>query len=493
MRRRTVLPLLLSAVVCAALGACTMGPDYERPALQPPPAYTYSSADVQETANTTWWQQYDDPVLDGLIAEALASNRNVKIAAANVEAAAAVLTQTKAPLYPQVGYGAGAARQKASELNATGWNAAIPNPQDVYQLNGSASWELDLWGRVRRLSEAARADLFATEEARRGVVLSLVSTVAGNYLQLRGLDEQLEIARRSLATYGESVRIFELQFKHGLVSQMTLEQARTQYETAAAAVPQIETQIAQTENGLSILLGKPPGSIPRGKSVRELTMPPVPAGLPSSVLENRPDVRQAEQGLVAANARIGAAKALYFPTISLTGVLGASSADLSNLFKGPAGVWSYAGSITGPLFAGGAIKGTVRQTEAGRKAALLAYESSVESAFADVENALVSRTKLLEETEARGRLVHAAREYERLATLQYKGGYAPYSTVLQAQEKLFPAELDWARAQTSLFTSLVGIYKAMGGGWVAEAERRTVHAEQPTTSEVGASAPPPGS
>lgn len=467
--RRAALPLLL----VAALAGCTLGPDYERPPMPAPEAFANAPAEAPGPADAAWWSQFGDPVLDGLVAEALANNRTVKAAAANVEAAAAVLTQTKAPLYPQVGYGAGAARQKASESTYAGWNKALANPYDAYQLTGSASWELDLWGRVRRLTEAARADLLATEEARRGVVLSLVGGVAGSYLQLRGLDEQLEVAKRSLATYGESVRLFELQFKHGLVSQMVVEQARTQYETAAAAIPQIESQVVQAENALAVLLGRHPGPIARGKSVRELALPAVPAGLPSSLLESRPDLKQAEQGLVAANARIGAARALYFPTISLTGLLGATSSDLSNLFKGPAGTWSYAGSITGPLFAGGAIRGTVRQAEAGRTAALLAYQDAVENAFADVENALVSRTKLLEETAARERLVKAAREYERLATLQYNGGYAPYATVLQAQEKLFPAELDWARARTATLASLVTIYKAMGGAWVTEAESRT--------------------
>lgn len=489
--RRPALPALL--LLAAAGAGCLMGPDYARPKLDPPAAYEHAIADAKETANTAWWTQFEDPVLDSLIAEALAHNRSVKIAAANVEAAAAVLVQTKSPLYPSVGYGASAARQKSSELNAGGWNAQVPNPYSSFQLAGSASWELDLWGRIRRLSEAARADLLATEEARRGVVLSLVASVAGSYLQLRGLDEQLEIARRSLESYGESVRIFELQFKHGLVSQMTVEQARTQYETAAAAVPQIESAVVQTENGLSLLLGRGPGAIPRGRSVRDLAMPPVPAGLPSTVLESRPDVRQAEEGLVAANARIGAAKALYFPTISLTGALGASSADLSNLFKGPAGLWSYAGSITGPLFNAGAIRAGVRVSEAGRTAALLAYQDAVESAFADVENALSSRTKLVEETEARGRLVRAAREYERLATLQYKGGYAPYATVLQAQEKLFPNELDWAKARTALLNSLVTIYRAMGGGWVAEAEGLAVPPAPPAATSRDAPAPPAGS
>ncbi|MDL1950325.1 efflux transporter outer membrane subunit [Acidobacteria bacterium ACD] len=286
--------------------------------------------------------------------------------------------------------------------------------------------------------------------------------------------------------------MFELQFKYGLVSQLTVEQARTQYETAAAAIPQLESQVVATENALALLLGRNPGAIARGLSIRELSLPAVPAGLPSSILESRPDVKQAEQGLVAANARIGAAKALYFPTISLTGVLGTSSAELSNLFKGPASVWNYAGSITGPLFNAGAIRAGVRISEAGRKAALLAYQDAVASAFADVENALVSRTKLVEETAARERLVRAAREYERLATLQYKGGYAPYSTVLQAQEKLFPSELDLAKARTQLLASLVTLYKVMGGGWVEEADRLT-RAAPPGPAPAPPPAPAPGS
>ena len=453
---------------------CTMGPDYQRPVVDAPKAYVWEVKDAKEAVNTAWWTQFDDPVLDGLIAEALEKNRNVKIAAANVEQAAAVLTQTRSTLYPQVGYGAGATRQKGSELGAVPIAPSIPNPQNVFQVAGSASWEIDLWGKVRRQSEAASANLFATEEARRGVVLSLVAQVASGYLQLRGYDEQLEISRQTLKTYGESVRLFELQFKYGQVSQMNVEQARTQYETAAATIPQIESQIVQTENALSLLLGRPPGPIARGKSIYQLKLPAVPAGIPSEVLENRPDIRQAEQNLVAANARIGAAKALYFPSISLTGALGTSSGQLADLFKGPAGVWSYAGSITGPIFAAGAISSQVRQAKAAREAALLGYENAIESAFADVENALVSRQKLLEQLEARARLVKASGEYERLALLQYNGGYAPYSTVLQAQEKLFPAQLDLVQSRTAVFSSLVTIYKVMGGGWIAEADKRTV-------------------
>jgi multidrug efflux system outer membrane protein len=464
---------LTVVIVAGSLAACMLGPNYRRPAVDTPPAWRFEMAEAQDTANAAWWQQFQDPVLDQLVSDALAHNLSVQIAAANVEQAAAVLTQAKAPLYPQAGYSGDAAKGRGSETNATPIPPSVANPQTSYQVLAGASWELDLWGRIRRLSEAARAELFATQEARRGVILSLVSAVATSYAQLRAYDEQLVIARRTLDTYGESVRLFELQHKHGVVSRMTVEQARTQYETAAAAVPAIESAIARTENALSVLLGRNPGPIPRGLSITALTLPPVPSGIPSQVLEQRPDVRQAEQTLVAANARIGAAKALYFPTISLTGAYGTGSAELGNLFKGPSKTWSYAGSIVGPIFTGGATRAGVRQAEAGRKAAELGYAAAIQSAFADVEDALVNRQKLAEQLEAQGRLVTAAREYARLAQLQFEGGVAPYMTVLQAEQKLFPAELDEAQLRASLFASTVDVYKAMGGGWVAEAGRQT--------------------
>ena len=465
MRRSTV------ALVACPLAGCMLGPNYHRPTVEAPPAYRYEMAEARDTVNTAWWLQFQDPVLDGLIAEALAHNLSVQIAAANVEQAAAVLTQAKAPLYPQASYGAEGTKQRGSETGATPVPSYVPNPQTSYQVLAGASWEIDLWGRIRRLSEAARAQMLATEEARRGVVLSLVASVANGYLQLRAFDEQLVIATRTKEAYAESVRLFELQFQHGLKSRMTVEQARTQYETAAAVVPQVEAQIAQTENALSILLGRNPGPIPRGRPVDALVLPEVPAGVPSQVLERRPDVRQAEQKLVAANAQIGAAKALYFPTISLTGAYGTASADLDNLFKGPSRIWSYAGSVVGPIFTGGAIRAGVRQAEAARKAAELGYVAAIQSAFADVDDALVSRQKLAEQLAAQGRLVVAAREYARLARLQFDGGVAPYMTVLQAQQALFPAELNEVQTRASLFASTVNVYKAMGGGWVGEAEK----------------------
>lgn len=464
---------LFMLALAASLTGCMMGPDYRRPVVDIPQSFQYEDKDARDTVNTPWWQQFQDPVLDGLIAEALANNKSVKIAAANIEQAAGVLTQTRAPLFPQVSYAGSASRQRVSETNATPFPDGVSNPFNSLQLFGGVTWELDLWGRVRRLSESARASMFASLEARRGVILSLVASVAGDYLQLRGLDEQLVIAKRNLSAYAESVKLFELQFQYGQISQLNVEQARTQYETAASTIPQLESQIVQLENALSILLGRNPGPIARGKTIYELVFPAVPAGLPSQLLERRPDIAQAEQNLIAANALIGAAKALYFPTISLTGSYGYESEDLSKLFRGPSRTWSFAGSFTGPIFTAGAISGQVHQSEAGQDAALISYEAAIQSAFADVENALIIREKLAGQIQAQERLVKASREYERLAKLQYDGGYAPYLTVLSAQQQLFPAELTLAQLRASVFTSYANLYKAMGGGWVTEADSMT--------------------
>lgn len=472
-RRIADMRFFIACTFLLLLTGCMVGPDYVKPVVPVPDAFRYEEKNAQETANTAWWKNFQDPVLDALITEALSKNKSIMIAAANVEQAAGVLTQTRAPLFPQLSYGASAYRQRGSELNATPIPESIPNPQNAFQIFGGASWEIDLWGRYRRLSESARASFFATEEARRGAILSLVSSVASTYIQLLGLDEQLVIAQNNLTSYGESVKLFELQFKYGEVSQLTVEQARTRYETAAATIPQIELQIVQTENALSILLGRNPGPIARGKLLRDLALPAIPSGLPSQLLERRPDLAQAEQTLIAANAQIGAAKALYFPAISLTASYGQASDDLSNLFKGSARQWSFGGTITGPIFTAGAISGQVQQAEAANKAALFAYELSIQNAFADVENALIAHKKITEQLQAQKRLVNAASEYTRLAKLQYDGGYVPYSTVLQAEEQLFPAELNYAQYHTTQYSSLVNIYKAMGGGWVAEADKLT--------------------
>lgn len=448
------------------VSACSFAPPYVRPAIDTPKAYRFEPADAVTGSDVEWWKAFGDPALDALVTEALAHNDNIEVAVANLEQAAAVFTQTRSGLFPQVGYGASAGRARSTEPDNARLAALIPNPQSAYQAALSASWEIDLWGRIRNQSAAARANVLATDDARRAVVMSIVASVVTDYLQLRGYDEQLAIAKKTLGVYGESVRLFELKFKYGQVSQMNVAQAQSQYESAAAQIPQIESQIAQLENALSILAGRNPGPIARGKALDELALPAVPAGLPSSLLERRPDLRQSEQALIGANAQIGAAKALYFPSISLTAALGSASADLSNLFTGPARIWSYAGQVTGPIFTFGAVSGQVAQAEAGERAALANYRLAIRNAFGDVDNALVANQKLRDQIDAQTKLVASLTDYERLARLQYDGGYAQYSTVLQAEQSLFPAELALASMHASLFASSASIYKAMGGGWV---------------------------
>ncbi|MGJ7511825.1 efflux transporter outer membrane subunit [Variovorax sp. GT1P44] len=463
----------LSTCAMVVLAGCTFGPNYQRPDVVTPKAFQYEAKDAAETADTLWWQQFHDPVLDQLIDEALKHNSNVQIAAANVEQAAAILTQSRSQFFPAVGYGAGAQRSRSPAPAFASLIPNYPNPASAYQAALQVSWEVDLWGRIRRQSEAAYANVLATNEARRGVILTLVAQVAVSYLQLRGLDAQLEVANKTLGTYKESVDLFTLQFQYGQVSMMNVAQAQSQYETAAAQIPLIESQIAQTQSSLAVLIGRDPGPIARGRSVYDLQLPQVPQGVPSALLERRPDLLQSEQQLIAANAQIGAAKALYFPTISLTGTYGNASSDLSNLFSGPTRVWSYAGSVVGPIFSFGAISGQVAQAEATQDAALLNYQLSIRNAFADVDNALVARQKLQEQLDAQVKLVAALQQYNELARLQYDGGYTSYSTVLQAEQALFPAELNLASIRAQLFASAVNIYKAMGGGWVAQADQRT--------------------
>ncbi len=458
-------------ILLLACTGCMVGPDYVPPELDIPESYHYEEPGAENTINTEWWHLFNEPVLDELIAIGLEYNKDIKIATANIRAANGFYIQTRAPLFPQIGYDADATRQKVSRTLAMVPAApGFVNPYNTFQVFGTVSWQLDVWGQIRRQLEAADADFYATIEARRGVVLMVVTSIANNYFQLRSLDEQLEISKRTLKSYQESLDYFEKQYKYGQVSQMTVAQARTQLETAAATIPQFESQIVTLENSLSVLLGQNPESIPRGKNIAKIALPPVPEGIPSEILFNRPDVMQAEDDLIAANALIGAAEALYFPSIALTGYNGAASQSLSKLFTGPSNTWSYTGSIIGPIFTWGLIYGQVEQAKAAADAALQVYARTIQEAFADVESSLFAHQMLQIQIKAQERLVEASGEYTRLATLQYHGGYTPYFAVLQAQLQYFPAELALAEVQAELLISLVNVYSAMGGGWVILAE-----------------------
>lgn len=455
------------------LTGCKVGPNYRPPCVDTPPSYRFQPSETYESLNSLWWKQFYDPVLEELLEQAMAYNDEIKIAAANVEQAIGILMQTRSSLFPQIGYSAIGEREKLSGITNPLLQQFIVNPATTYEVLATASWDIDLWGRISRQVESAKADLYATAYARRNVVLSVVSSVVNTYLLLRGLDEQLIIAKKTLETYKEALEYFEKQYAYGQVSKMTVAQAMTQVDTAAAVIPDIELQIAQSENALSVLLGMNPGEIPRGKSIIDLAMPVVPEGIPSDILFDRPDILENEERLIAANAQIGAARALYFPDISLTGTFGNKSHELKNLFTGSSRVWNYAGSIVGPIFTFGAVEGGVVQAKGERNAALYSYKLSIKNAFAEVEDALASREYYMKQLEAQENLVESAHEYWTLANLQYEGGYSPYFVVLQAQEQLFPSELQLVQTRVALLSSLVSIYQAMGGGWVSCADCMT--------------------
>ncbi|MBE2260799.1 MAG: efflux transporter outer membrane subunit [Candidatus Accumulibacter sp.] len=455
----------LTAVLLAVLaGGCMVGPDYVRPQVDTPPAWRLNEQDANDLANTAWWKQFDDPVLDDLVSTALHQNHDLLIATARIEEFAGRYGIVRAELFPQVGAGYEASRQRNTLPGANN-----PATYNAYQAVIAASWEIDLWGRIRRLNEAAKAQLLASEDARRAVVLSLVGRVAGAYVNLRDLDRQLEIARATAKSRGESYDVFKDRYMGGVISILELSQNKSQYDEALASIPPIEKAIAQQENGLSVLLGRNPGPIARGKNIDQLTLPTIPAGLPSDLLERRPDIQLAEQNLIAANALIGAAKAAYFPTISLTGLFGYASNGLSNLFDSQSKVWQYAAPISMPIFTAGAIAGQVQEAEAAQQQALFAYQRTIQEAFREVNDALVNQERTREQLRAQKQQVQALEQYSATARLRYDNGYTSYIEVLDSERSLFNVQLQYAQTQQVQFQAMINLYLAMGGGWVNEA------------------------
>ncbi|WP_322105595.1 efflux transporter outer membrane subunit [Paraburkholderia sp. J41] len=458
---RTGRPLVL-AVAGACLAACAVGPDYRRPVVETPSSYRYALPQAEAVdASLDWWTQFNDPVLNDLIARALAQNKDLAIAAARVEEFYGRYVVTRAGLFPQVSANFGASRSRG--VPAPGYPPAVGNQ---VELNGMVAWELDLFGRLRRLTEAARADYLGTQAAQQATRIAIVANVATSYLLLRDFDNQLQIAQATLESRKGALQLFEERFGGGVVSKLQLSQARSEYESAQVSVFSIQQQIAQQEDALSLLLGQNPGPIARGKSITELSAPAIPAGLPSTLIERRPDILQAEQALVAANASIGAARAQYFPQISLTGLFGAASTALSGLWTGPARVWSFAGAVTQPIFEGGAIAGSVHQAEAVQQEALFSYQQTIQQAFADVENALVGVARTRDQLDATTRQVAALAEYSSLSRDLYEGGYTSYLEVLDAERSLFAAQLQQSSLQDQQLAQIVNLYKALGYGWM---------------------------
>ena len=410
--------ICLALLVAMAVPGCTVGPNYVQPVVNTPAKWRIEYPQAAEVANTKWWEQFGDPVLNELIEKALRENLDVRIAAARVDQFLGALVSTRSQALPQIGYGGGVSRNRASREGFP----PIPPPADpyftLYQASLSASWQIDLFGRVRRQSEAARAQIYASQQAQRGVVLQLVTGLATSYIALRAFDRQLEIAQATAQNFGETARIFNLRFKAGIVSMSEVSQIQSQYKQALASIPAIEQQIAAIENLISILLGQNSEAIPRGKTIDQLVAPLIPEALPSTLLQRRPDILQAEQNLVAANANIGATRALYYPTISLTGILGSVSTAFGNWFTGPAAAMSVFAGLTGPIFTSGAIKGQVMSAEAQHEQALLVYQQTILNAFRETNDALVGSQKKIEEVALQQERVDALKEFARLSRLR---------------------------------------------------------------------------
>lgn len=452
------------ALMALLASGCMMGPDYFRPAVDMPAAWRVAEQDAKDLADTAWWEQFKDPVLNELVAAALRENKDLLIATARIEEYAGRYGISRADLFPQVGLGTDVYRQRNTLPGAS--ETSI---YKSYTSILSASWEIDLWGKIRRQNEAARAQFLASEEGRRGVILSLVSNVAGGYINLRDLDRQLEISIETANTRKASYQVFLDRYGGGVISLLELNQSKSQYEEALANIPAIEKSIAQQENALSFLLGRNPGPIERGRSIDDLVVPAVPAGLPSVLLDRRPDIRQSEQNLIAANAQIGAAKAAYFPTISLTGLTGSASSSLSDLFESSTRIWQYGATLGLPIFTAGRLSGQVQVAEAQQQQMLFDYQKTIQNAFREVNDALVDQNRTRAQLATQALQVQSLQQYADAARLRYDNGYSSYIEVLDAERSLFNAQLQYTRTQQTLLQSMINFYKAMGGGWTTAA------------------------
>ncbi len=459
---------LAAPLMAVLVSACMIGPDYQRPPIDAPAAWRLSEQGAKDLANSAWWEQFNDPALNTLVATALRENKDLMIASARIEEFAGRLGITRSQLYPQVGLGVDASRQRVT-LPGSSANGTY-NSYDVLL---GASWEIDLWGRIRRESEAARARLMSTEEGKQGVVLTLVAGVAGSYINLRDLDRQLEIAVNTANAREASYKIFQDRYTGGVISLLELNQNKSQYEEALATIPKFEKGIAQQENALSVLLGRNPGPIVRGNNIDQLRVPAVPEGLPSTLLERRPDVRGAEQDLIARNALIGAAKAAYFPSISLTALFGVASSSLSSLFSSGSQAWQYGGALSQPIFTGGLLAGQVEVAEAQQQQSLFAYQKTVQNAFREVNDALIDIDRTRAQLAAQRLQVQSLQVYADTARLRYDNGYTSYIEVLDAERSLFNAQLQYTQTQQTQLQGSINLYKAMGGGWVTEAAKLT--------------------
>lgn len=461
--------------VLLVLAGCAVGPDYKRPAIDSPSAFRSENAETNlPFADLGWWDIYRDPTLQSLVRVALTNNYDLRIAATRVEQSRALAAQARSQFFPGATYDGTVSRGRNYVFGTAFPSRGETTSSAITTL--SAFWELDLWGRVRRLNESARAQLLASEQGRRAVRLSLLSDVGTAYFQLLELDQELEISSRTTNSFAESLRIFSRRLEEGTASALETSRAQAALEDAAAAVPAIRQRISAVENSLCVLLGRNPGPIERPTTLLSQTMPEVPAGLPSALLERRPDVLESEQLLRSANAQIGVSVANFFPVIGLTALLGKVSPELSAFTAGSANAWGIGAQATGPLFQGGRLVGEYKQAKAARDQTELEYRRTVLNSFREVSDALVSRLELAEVRTHLATQVNSLETAVKLSSERYVAGKASYYEVLEAQQQLFPAELNLARTRLDQLLATVNLYKALGGGW--RGETNAVVAEQ---------------
>jgi multidrug efflux system outer membrane protein len=463
----------LFAISFWVLCGCTVGPNYQRPKLTTPAQFRAPEPlppqQAASIADLKWFDIFKDQQLQALIRTALVQNYDLRDAAARVEAARANLGITRSDQFPQFDASGGVEINRLSRDGATPIPPVLlPNQNRNFgeaSLN-LLSFEVDLWGKLRRATEAARANLLSAEENRKTVVTTLVSDVATAYLSMRELDFELELSNETLETRQESLNLVKSRQSGGVATRLDMRQAEQLVDTAAQTIPVIEQQIEQTENQIHLLLGEPPGKVARGRILTAQDLPPdVPPGLPSSLLERRPDIRAAEQSLIAANAEIGVAKAAYFPQLTLSGFLGGQSTQLTNLFSGPASAWNLAPQLAQPIFTAGRLKSNVRLTEAQREEALIQYEKTIQTAFMEVSNSLIAHQRTRESREKQEALVIALQDRTRLAYIRYRGGVDTQLDALDADRDLFSAELQLSQIRLGELLTVVQLYKALGGGW----------------------------
>jgi multidrug efflux system outer membrane protein len=456
---------ILAALFALALAGCAIGPNYQRPAVVEPAVFRAQTTPAESAsfADLPWWEVFQDEALRSLVGEALANNYDLRIAAQRVEVARAQAGIARSEFFPQIGGEFDAARGVNSVLGTPAPGAARDNS---FLLAAGMAWEIDIWGRIRRSNEAARAELYATEAFRRGVVLTLTSDVATSYFELLGLDLELHIARENVAAFTEMRDLFQRKFEGGVESKLGMLRAEASLSTSAATIPDLERRIVEVENRLSVLLGREPGPIARGKPLLEQSTPPqVPTGVPAQLLERRPDILVAEQNVIAANALVGVSISEFLPRIGLTGLVGGVSTELSDLLQKRNALWSIAGVATTPIFRGGAIYYGWEQAKAQWEQSTLAYQATALEALREVSDALIAREKLEQVREQQKRAVDALNESVHISTVRFTEGRASYFEVLNAQQDLFPAETELARTERNQLVALVQIYRALGGGW----------------------------